>query len=228
MCPPASKQMASSNDISNMRRSYERGGLSRADLAASPFAQFRAWFDEARETDDIIEPNAMALATVDADRQPNQRTVLLKAHDDEGFVFFTNYESAKSKEIENNPRVSLLFMWLALERQLKIQGRAERLSRSESVKYFLSRPIGSRLGAWVSEQSSVISGRSLLKAKLDEIKRKFANGEVPCPDFWGGYRIVPSRFEFWQGGRDRLHDRFEYVPANEREESDWKINRLAP
>ncbi|MCL4153013.1 UNVERIFIED_CONTAM: hypothetical protein GTU68_002074 [Idotea baltica] len=210
-----------------MRRSYERGALGRADLDPNPFGQFRDWFNEARKTEEVVEPNAMALATVDADGQPNQRTVLLKAHDDEGFVFFTNYESTKSQEIENNPHVSILFMWLALERQLKIKGRAERLSRAESVKYFLSRPIGSRLGAWVSEQSTVISGRSLLRAKLDEVKRKFANGEVPCPDFWGGYRIVPSRFEFWQGGRDRLHDRFEYVPAEENKDK-WDIHRLAP
>ena len=219
--------MASSSDISSMRRSYERGALSRADLDPNPFGQFRDWFDEARETEEVVEPNAMALATADPDGQPNQRTVLLKAHDDRGFVFFTNYESTKSKEIESNPQVSMLFMWLALERQLKIKGRAERLSRAESVKYFLSRPIGSRLGAWVSDQSTVISGRSLLRAKLDEVKRKFANGEVPCPDFWGGYRIVPSRFEFWQGGRDRLHDRFEYVPAEENKDK-WDIHRLAP
>lgn len=219
--------MTSSSDISSMRRSYERGALRRADLDPNPFGQFRDWFDEARETKEVVEPNAMALATVDSDGQPNQRTVLLKAHDDRGFVFFTNYESTKSKEMESNPQVSILFMWLALERQLKIKGRAERLTRAESVKYFLSRPIGSRLGAWVSEQSTVISGRSLLRAKLDEIKRKFANGEVPCPDFWGGYRIVPSRFEFWQGGRDRLHDRFEYVHPEE-SENEWDINRLAP
>ena len=210
-----------------MRRSYERGALNRADLDPNPFGQFRSWFTEAREIGEIVEPNAMALATVDSDGHPNQRTVLLKAHDDEGFVFFTNYESTKSKEIEANPQVSILFAWLALERQLKIKGRAVRLSRAESVKYFLSRPIGSRIGAWVSEQSSVISGRSLLKAKLNEVKRKFANGEVPCPDFWGGYRIAPSRFEFWQGGRDRLHDRFEYSPA-EKCEGKWNINRLAP
>ena len=183
-----------------MRRSYEQSALNRADLDPSPFAQFRAWFTMARETESIVEPNAMALSTVDGDGQPNQRTVLLKAHDDEGFVFFTNYESAKSQEIENNPRVSLLFMWLALERQLKIQGKAERLSRSESVKYFLSRPIGSRLGAWVSEQSSVISGRSLLLAKLDEIKRKFSNGRSSLPGFLGrisgcakSFRVLAGR-----------------------------------
>ena len=218
--------MAFSRDTASMRRSYERGALKRADLSPDPFVQFRLWFEEACKTPEVVEPNAMALATVSPDGQPGQRTVLLKAHDHRGFVFFTNYESVKSKEIENNPRVSLLFMWLALERQLRIQGRAERISRSETVKYFLSRPVGSRMGAWVSNQSQVISGRSLLLTKLDEMKRKFADGEVPCPDFWGGYRVIPHRFEFWQGGRDRLHDRFEYLPSEDGE--NWKTRRLAP
>lgn len=215
----------SSPDISALRRSYERDQLDLEDLDPDPVAQFRGWFELARATDEVIEPNAMGLSTVDADGQPSARAVLLKAYDERGFVFFTNYNSAKARDIAGNPRVALLFTWLALERQVKILGKAEKLSRIDSVKYFLSRPLGSRLGAWVSDQSRVISGRALLKSKLAEMKRKFSNGEVPCPDSWGGYRVVPHQFEFWQGGRDRLHDRFRYAPT---EESGWKIERLAP
>lgn len=213
-----------SPDIADLRRSYERGQLDLEDLNPDPFAQFRDWFELARATPEVIEPNAMNLSTVDAEGQPSSRAVLLKAYDDNGFVFFTNYSSAKASDIEGNPRVAILFTWLALERQLKILGTAEKISRAESVKYFLSRPVGSRLGAWVSDQSRVISGRALLKAKLDEMKRKFSDGEVPCPDFWGGYRVKPHQFEFWQGGRDRLHDRFRYSAAAE----GWGIERLAP
>ncbi|MCB1089053.1 MAG: pyridoxamine 5'-phosphate oxidase [Verrucomicrobiae bacterium] len=211
-------------DPSFQRRSYERGSLSRDQLAADPVEQFRQWFTDATSTPEVIEPNAMTLSTVDEEGQPSSRTVLLKAYDERGFVFFTNYESRKAADIAGNPKVALLFPWLALERQLKIQGVAEKISRTETVKYFLSRPIGHRLGAWVSNQSRVVSSRSLLLAKLDEMKRKFADGEVPCPDFWGGYRVVPSRFEFWQGGKDRIHDSFAY----RRDGDEWKIERLAP
>jgi pyridoxamine 5'-phosphate oxidase len=211
-------------DPGALRRSYERGALTRDDLDPDPVAQFRAWFTEASETPAVIEPNAMSLSTVDAAGHPNSRTVLLKAYDERGLVFFTNYESRKAREIEANPRVALLFPWLALERQVKIQGVTEKISRVDSVKYFLSRPIGHRLGAWVSNQSSVVGSKGLLLAKLEEMKRKFADGEIPCPDFWGGYRVVPTRFEFWQGGRDRIHDRFEYL----RDGNSWVIQRLAP
>lgn len=212
-------------DPANQRRSYERGSLTRETLLPDPVAQFRQWFTDATGTPEVIEPNAMSLATVDADGQPSLRTVLLKAYDERGFVFFTNYESRKARDIAANPRVALLLPWLALERQVKIEGRAERVSRTETVKYFLSRPIGHRLGAWVSQQSSVVSSRSLLLTKLEEMKRQFADGEVPCPDFWGGYRVVPSRFEFWQGGKDRIHDSFAYLPAAD---GSWTIERLAP
>jgi pyridoxamine 5'-phosphate oxidase len=211
-------------DPSAQRRSYERGSLTRDSLDPDPVAQFRQWFTDATTTPEIIEPNAMTLATVDPGGSPSVRTVLLKAYDESGFVFFTNYESRKSRDIAGNPRVALLFPWLALERQVKIEGRAEKVSRADTVRYFLSRPIGHRLGAWVSQQSSIVSSRSLLLAKLDEMKRKFADGEIPCPDFWGGYRVVPTRFEFWQGGKDRIHDRFEYT----RTEDQWQISRLAP
>ncbi|MCB1233260.1 MAG: pyridoxamine 5'-phosphate oxidase, partial [Verrucomicrobiae bacterium] len=182
----------------DQRRSYERGALSRENLDPDPVVQFRAWFTDATETPEVIEPNAMTLSTVDVEGQPNSRTVLLKAFDERGFVFFTNYESRKAAEIAANPKVALLFPWIALERQAKIQGTAEKISRTETVKYFLSRPVGHRLGAWVSNQSSVVSSKSLLLTKLDEMKRKFADGEVPLPSFWGGYRVRPRLFEFWQ------------------------------
>ncbi len=215
-----------SPDPGAQRRSYERGALDLDDLDPDPIAQFRAWFQHASACGEVIEPNAMTLSTVDADGQPSSRTVLLKAFDERGLVFFTNYESRKAREIAANPRVALLFPWLALERQVKIQGTAEKISRAETVKYFLSRPVGHRLGAWVSNQSSVVSSKALLLNKLEEMKRKFADGEIPCPDFWGGYRVVPTRFEFWQGGRDRVHDRFEYRPGDD--SPGWAISRLAP
>lgn len=218
--------MPPSSDLSHLRQIYSGGKLERADLAPDPVEQFRQWFEQARADENILEPNAMSLATVGAQGQPNIRTILLKGFDQDGFLFFTNYQSAKAREIEENGQVALLFQWLPLKRQLKIRGRAERISTAESLKYFLSRPRGSRLGAWVSKQSSVISSRSLLAAKLQEMKRKFANGEVPCPSFWGGYRVIPECFEFWQGGRNRLHDRFQYTRTED--ETEWTVQRLAP
>lgn len=212
-------------DPRDLRRSYERGALSRENIDPDPVGQFRAWFTDATEAPEVLEPNAMTLSTVDAEGQPNSRTVLLKAYDERGFVFFTNYESRKAAEIAANPKVALLFPWIALERQAKILGTAEKISRMETVKYFLSRPVGHRLGAWVSNQSSVVSSKSLLMNKLDEMKRKFSDGEIPCPDFWGGFRVVPTRFEFWQGGKDRIHDRFEYRLGDG---GSWEIQRLAP
>ncbi len=196
--------------------------MSRADLAPDPVAQFRRWFTQALEAQ-IVEPNAMVLGTTDG-RRPSARSVLLKAYDERGFVFFTNYESRKAQEIASNDRVSLLFPWYPLERQVSILGRAERISTTESLAYFASRPHGSRLGAWVSQQSSVITSRQLLEMKLEEIKKKFADREVPLPSFWGGFRVVPSEIEFWQGRENRLHDRFRYTPAG----TDWTIERLSP
>jgi pyridoxamine 5'-phosphate oxidase len=209
-------------DVAELRRNYTRDGLSRADLDPDPVAQFRRWFTQAVEAQ-IVEPNAMVLGTTDGKR-PSARSVLLKAYDERGFVFFTNYESRKAKEIAANAHVSLLFPWYPLERQVSILGRAERISPAESLAYFVSRPHGSRLGAWVSQQSSVINSRQLLEMKLEEIKQKFADGEVPLPSFWGGFRVVPSEIEFWQGRENRLHDRFRYALSG----TDWAIERLSP
>ena len=213
-------------ELYNFREEYTRAGLDLPDLAASPFDQFRLWFEQACSAK-IPEPNAMTLCTVGADGMPSARTVLLKAYDERGFVFFTNYTGRKAVQIRENPRAALLFPWVTLERQVAIEGRVEKISAAESLKYFISRPHGSQLGAWVSHQSSVISSRSILLKKLDEMKRKFSEGKVPLPDFWGGYRVVPARIEFWQGRPNRLHDRFEYTREDEKS-SVWAINRLAP
>lgn len=212
-------------DLSELRKNYLQGGLRRQDLDADPVGQFSKWFKQAMEAE-LVEPNAMTLATVGPNKRPSQRTVLLKFFDGNGFVFFTNFESRKAAHIADNPEVSLLFPWLALERQVVIQGRAEKVPATESLRYFLSRPRESQLGAWVSRQSSVISSRSLLEEKLAEIKRKFAGGEVPLPSFWGGFRVVPVEIEFWQGGAGRLHDRFAY--RREDPTAPWNIERLSP
>jgi pyridoxamine 5'-phosphate oxidase len=185
--------------------------------------QFEAWFKEANETEPI--PNAMSLATVNHSGSPMMRTVLLKLFDDNGFVFFTNYKSRKAEQISENQNVAVLFNWVALERQVSINGVAEKVERSESLKYFMGRPRGSQLGAWVSDQHSVLSSRKILEMKLDEIKRKFGENEIPLPEFWGGFRIKPKRFEFWQGRPNRLHDRFLYSKIDD---ESWKIERLAP
>lgn len=209
-------------DVAELRRNYTRDGLRRSDLDPDPVAQFRRWFTQAVDAQ-IVEPNAMVLGTTDGNR-PSARSVLLKAYDERGFAFFTNYESRKAQEITANPHVSLLFPWYPLERQVSILGQAERISTAESLAYFASRPHGSRLGAWVSQQSSVINSRKLLEMKLEEIKRKFADGEVPLPSFWGGFRVVPSEIEFWQGRENRLHDRFRYSRSGD----NWAVERLSP
>lgn len=212
-------------DISELRQEYVRAGLRREYLDQDPFSQFEKWFQQACEGE-VPEPNAMSLATVSATGEPSQRMVLLKYFDRQGFVFFTNYESQKAHQIDDNPQVSLLFFWIALERQVRISGRAAKVSTGESLKYFTTRPRGSQIGAWCSQQSSVISSRQVLELKLDEMKRKFQSQEVPLPSAWGGYRVVPSRFEFWQGRPNRLHDRFAYSLAED--QSTWTIQRLAP
>lgn len=209
-------------DVAALRRNYTRAGLRRGDLAAQPIDQFRQWFNEAVAAE-IFEPNAMVLSTTNGHR-PSSRTVLLKAFDNRGFVFFTNFESRKARDIAADAHVSLLFPWYVLERQLTVLGRAEKISTAESLAYFASRPFGSRLGAWVSQQSSVISSRKLLEMKWDEMKQKFGRGEIPLPDFWGGFRVVPSEVEFWQGRENRLHDRFRYTLRDD----DWLIERLSP
>ena len=211
-------------DLSRLRKEYTGTSLSRKDLAANPIDQFESWFSQAQELE-VVEPNAMSLSTVDRNNQPWQRMVLLKAFDERGFVFFTNFGSRKAKHIETNDRVSLLFPWVSIHRQVAICGRAEKISSTESLKYFVKRPYGSQIGAWASDQSSVISSRSLLQAKLEEIKRKFKSGEVPLPSFWGGYRVSPESFEFWQGGTHRIHDRFLYSISSDRS---WKVDRLSP
>ncbi len=212
-------------DIGNLRRDYGHlGELHRSDLDPDPVVQFDRWFAQAQQTD-MMDPSAMSLATADASGEVSVRTVLLKIYDQKGFVFFTNYESDKARQIAQNPNVALLFPWLRLDRQVKIRGQASRISSGESLKYFISRPRGSQLGAWVSEQSSVISSRALLMSKLEEIKTRFADGDISLPEFWGGYRVVPKSIEFWQGQKDRLHDRFRYT---RQDDASWWIERLAP
>jgi len=210
-------------DLAGLRQEYSKSALDFESVDSSPINQFRKWFDEAIESE-ILEPNAMVVGTVDNNNQPTQRTVLLKAFDNRGLVFYTNYESRKAVQIDGNPRVSLLFPWYGLERQVAITGVAEKISKAESLAYFASRPFGSRLGAWVSQQSSVITSRSILEMKLEEMKRKFKEGKIPLPDFWGGFRVVPDSFEFWQGRPNRLHDRIYYKKDND----DWVISRMSP
>ena len=213
-------------DIADLRREYRKAALDRDHLAPDPADQFRKWFEEAQRAE-VPEPNAMVLATVDPQGQPFTRTVLLKKFDPRGPVFFTNFGSRKADHIAANAKVSCCFLWLELERQVSLNGTAERISNAESFAYFASRPLGSRLGAWTSQQSSIIKSRSLLEAKLEEMKRKFADGKVPLPSFWGGYRIRPSSYEFWQGRQNRLHDRFLYL-RQETDASPWQLERLQP
>lgn len=221
--------MSSSSDqfdpdhVAALRRDYTTRGLKVEDLVANPVEQFRQWFTQAEEAN-LLEPNAMTLATADARGKVTARTVLLKAYDERGFVFYTNYGSRKAQAMNENEQVSLLFTWLPLERQVAINGRAEKISAAESLRYFASRPFGSRIGAWVSRQSEVISSRALLEAKFEQLKQRWSDGEVPLPDFWGGYRVVPEEIEFWQGAASRLHDRFFY----QRGEQGWSIKRLSP
>lgn len=210
-------------DISHFRRDYLKGGLQRDGLNPDPIQQFSTWFEQARITD-IADPTAMVLATVGADGQPSQRSVLLKYFDTNGFVFFTNYGSRKAAEIAGNSKVSLLFVWLELERQIIISGTASRISAADSARYFMSRPKDSQVAAWVSSQSHPLSSRQMLMQKFHEMKTKFAEGKIPLPSFWGGFRVVPSAIEFWQGRENRLHDRFLYTAEAE----GWKIERLAP
>lgn len=216
----------SREEIAAMREEYGSRELRRADLAQDPFLQFEQWFADAREVE-IHEPNAMVLSTVGPDGCPASRAVLMKFFDESGFVFYTNYNSAKARQMAATPQVGLLFPWFPLERQVRIEGGVEKVSGAESLKYFASRPRESQIGAWVSDQSSVIDSRALLLNKMAELKARFKGGEVPLPGFWGGYRVRPERIEFWQGGKGRVHDRFLYS-RDQQERSGWRIERLAP
>ncbi len=210
-------------DIADIRREYTRGGLRRSDLPANPLDLFERWLKQACDAK-LADPTAMSVATVDEHGQPYQRIVLLKHYDEKGMVFYTNMGSRKAHHLENNPRISLLFPWHILERQVMVLGRVEKLPALEVLKYFHSRPKDSQIGAWVSKQSSRISARGVLESKFLELKQKFQNGEVPLPSFWGGFRVVIDSVEFWQGGEHRLHDRFFY----QRQDEGWQIDRLAP
>ena len=207
-----------------LRTQLLANGLSRKELNTDPFYQFQNWYQQTLSTD-IPEPTAMCLATVDDKGQPWQRMVLLKLYDESGFVFFTNYSSRKAQHISLNPRVNLLFPWHALGRQVKITGTAAKIPTAESLKYFSTRPRGSQLGAWSSPQSQVIKNRAMLDTALEQMKDKFLHGEIPLPDFWGGYRVLPDTFEFWQARESRLHDRFMYT---KQQEGLWQLERLAP
>ena len=210
-------------DLQSMRSEYKRAELDEGSVDASPFVQFEKWFDDAVSAMSP-EPNAMVLATASAQNIPNIRSVLLKIFDEKGFVFFTNYNSDKAKEIEQNPHVAAEFLWLDLERQVRVQGRCEKISHAESLGYFMKRSRDSQIGAWVSNQSSLVSSRKILSLAIEKMKEKFKHGEVPLPDFWGGYRIIPSKIEFWQGRQNRLHDRVLYT----KEKDSWSVSRLAP
>jgi pyridoxamine 5'-phosphate oxidase len=203
---------------------FSRPPLLIEELESDPIVQFEKWFREAWD-ENYPMPHAMSLATASAEGLPTVRTVLLKGYDPHGFVFFTNYGSRKAKQISNNPQAALLFPWVRLGRQVTVAGRVEKISKSESVQYFLSRPRGSQLSAWASAQSTVISSRAILESAFATVKRRFADGEVPLPDFWGGYRVDPDSIEFWQNRKDRLHDRFLY---NRGENGAWRIDRLTP
>ncbi|GLO62848.1 pyridoxine/pyridoxamine 5'-phosphate oxidase [Vibrio sp. MACH09] len=210
-------------ELSDIRREYIKGGLRRKDINENPVEQFNLWLQQAVDAK-LTDPTAMTVATVDKTGQPFQRIVLLKDVDNTGFVFYTNLASRKAQQIEDNAKVSLHFPWHPIERQVHITGVAEKLSAVENMKYFSSRPKESQIAAWASKQSSRLSARGLLEGKYLELKQKFANGEIPIPSFWGGYRIRPESIEFWQGGEHRLHDRFLFQKHDE----EWDIERLAP
>lgn len=209
-------------NLADLRKSYMKGSLSEEDVQPNPIDQFHIWFDQAQKAD-LPEPNAMTVASVDADGKPSARTVLIKEVTSAGFVFFTNYESRKGQALINNPHAALLFFWPELERQIRVEGSVEKLSDQESDDYFHSRPLDSRIGAWASPQSQVISSRTLLVKNAAEYALKFALNP-PRPPHWGGFRVKPELLEFWQGRPSRLHDRIQYVLHDD----SWKIQRLAP
>ncbi len=211
-------------NVADLRRNYSLSGLGREDLTKEPVELFEKWLKNAIDAG-LYDPNAVVLSTVNSEGQPHSRLVLLKNYDDKSLVFFTNLGSTKAHDIKNNPKVSMLFPWYSLERQVIFTGTAKKLSIPEVVKYFHSRPRDSQIGAWASHQSSRISARSVLEAKFLEIKNKYKNHEIPLPDFWGGFRVTFDSVEFWQGRENRLHDRFRYVKTAD---GSWDISRLAP
>jgi len=210
-------------DLPELRREYAARSLDAGDVDPDPFAQFRRWFDEATGAG-VPEPNALTLATATRDGLPSARVVLLKGLDARGFVFFTNYESRKGVELADNPRAALVFLWHEVERQVRVEGAVERVSKAESDAYFAVRPRASRLGAWASPQSRPVPDRASLAASFAEVSARFGESEPPRPAHWGGYRVIPARVEFWQGRRSRMHDRIAYERAGE----GWSLTRLAP
>jgi pyridoxamine 5'-phosphate oxidase len=211
------------DELARLRKEYLLRGLSEEELDANPFTQFRRWFQEALDAP-LLEPTAMTLATATKDGRPSARMVLLKHVDERGFIFFTNYASRKGEELLENPRAALLFYWDALERQVRVEGEVERTSRELSQEYFASRPFASRIAATISQQSSVIAGRKELEQRFRELAEQYNGKEVPLPPFWGGFRLIPQTFEFWQGRENRLHDRLRYSKQGHA----WKIERLSP
>jgi pyridoxamine 5'-phosphate oxidase len=217
-------EMDTPHDPASSRYPHAAQGLRRRDLDPDPIKQFSNWFTAAIEAG-IRDVNALSLATAGPDAKPSVRIVLLKGFDQDGFVFFTNYESEKGKQLEANPYAALTFYWIELDRQIRISGAVEKTPRPESEHYFHSRPLGSQLGAWASRQSEVLDGRRVLDARMAEMKERFADKPVPLPPHWGGYRVRPETMEFWQGRQDRLHDRFRYT---RQPNGGWQIDRLAP
>jgi pyridoxamine 5'-phosphate oxidase len=224
MATAACNMPLTSEQLAALRRDYSERGLRRAELSPDPITQFQAWLHEAHAAE-LLEPNAMTLATVDGEGHPWTRSVLLKICDHGGFSFFTNYSGAKATHLDNEPRAALTFWWGGMERQVNVTGRVEKVSAAESDAYFISRPVASRLGAWASQQSSVLSNREELEERFAAARERFPDDNIPRPENWGGYRLVPSTIEFWQGRRSRLHDRlrFRREPG-----ADWTVERLAP
>jgi pyridoxamine 5'-phosphate oxidase len=217
--------MEAAVNVGELRKEYTLSGLHRSDLSPDPFEQFRLWFEESVRTAGDREPNAMTLATASQAGAPSARVVLLKSFDARGLKFFTNYESRKAQQLAENPLAALNFHWPWLERQIQMEGIVQKVGREESKIYFDKRPIGSRLGAIVSKQSSVIESRQLLEERLSALKAEYQNNDPPLPEVWGGYLLVPQRFEFWQGRENRLHDRFLYTQCAD---GSWQIDRLSP